>query len=217
MAVRRLQDSRLPRRPRTDPRPRPGGQGGGRFPAQQRPKGDPELIQRGRGLFAGACGPCHGADARGGQLGGPNLLRSELALNDKAGELMYPVIKNGRPGTTMVPTALPDADIRAVIAFVHDLQRQDRRPGRSSSRLGSRTRHRRRRRQGWRGVFHRPMRHLPLGQRRPEGHRDPRGSAQGPPEPLGVWRTRNRAWRWCRPPGRRTTRRDDGHGHAPVG
>lgn len=104
--------------------PRPGGPGGGmgRFPAQQRPKGDPEVIQRGRGIFAGACGPCHGADARGGQLGGPNLLRSQLALNDKAGELMYPVIKNGRPGTTMPPSPLPDEDIRAVIAFVHDLQ-----------------------------------------------------------------------------------------------
>ena len=100
----------------------PGGPGAGRFPAQQRPKEDPELVQRGRGLFAGACGPCHGADARGGQLGGPNLLRSELALNDKGGELMFPVIKNGRPNTQMVPTALPDPDIRAVIAFVHDLQ-----------------------------------------------------------------------------------------------
>ncbi len=112
--------------PATTPAPRPGqggpGQGAGRFPAQQRPKGDPDVIQRGRGIFAGACGPCHGADARGGQLGGPNLLRSELALNDKAGELMYPVIKNGRPGTTMVGSPLPDADISAVIAFVHDLQ-----------------------------------------------------------------------------------------------
>lgn len=109
------------------PAPRPAGPGGqgqgaGRFPAQQRPKGDPEVVQRGRGIFAGACGPCHGADARGGQLGGPNLLRSELALNDKAGELMYPVIKNGRPGTQMVPSPLPDEDIKAVIAFVHDLQ-----------------------------------------------------------------------------------------------
>jgi cytochrome c oxidase cbb3-type subunit 3 len=104
------------------PRPAgPGGQGAGRFPAQQRPKGDPELIQRGRGIFAGACGPCHGADARGGQLGGPNLLRSELALNDKAGELLYPIIKNGKPGTQMPPSPLPDPDIRAVIAFVHDL------------------------------------------------------------------------------------------------
>lgn len=112
------------------PAPRPAGPGGpggpgggqGRFPAQQRPKGDPDVIQRGRGIFAGACGPCHGADARGGQLGGPNLLRSELALNDKAGELLYPVIKNGRPGTQMIASPLPDADIRAVIAFVHDLQ-----------------------------------------------------------------------------------------------
>jgi cytochrome c oxidase cbb3-type subunit 3 len=120
-----------PQAPATTPAPRPaggpggpGGPGGGqgRFPAQQRPKGNPDVIQRGRGIFAGACGPCHGADARGGQLGGPNLLRSELALNDKAGELLYPVIKNGRPGTQMVASPLPDEDIRAVIAFVHDLQ-----------------------------------------------------------------------------------------------
>lgn len=113
-----------PQAPATPQRPRPGGQQGpaGRFPAQQRPKGDPDVIQRGRGIYAGACGPCHGADARGGQLGGPNLLRSEMALNDKAGELMFPVIKNGRPGTAMPPSPLSDEDIRAVIAFVHDLQ-----------------------------------------------------------------------------------------------
>lgn len=106
------------------PAPRPAGQpqGNGRFPAQQRPKGDPEVIQRGRGIFAGACGPCHGADARGGQLGGPNLLRSQLALSDRAGEQLFPVIKNGRPGTAMPPSPLPDADIHAVIAFLHDLQ-----------------------------------------------------------------------------------------------
>lgn len=106
------------------PRPAPGGpgQGAGRFPAQQRPKADPEVVQRGRGIFAGSCGPCHGADARGGQLGGPNLLRSQLALSDKAGEQLFPVIKNGRPGTTMPPSPLPDADINAVIAFLHDLQ-----------------------------------------------------------------------------------------------
>ena len=113
-----------PPAPGTQPTPpRPGqGQGPGRFPAQQRPKGDPDVIQRGRGIFAGACGPCHGADARGGQLGGPNLLRSQLALSDKAGEALFPVIKEGRPGTTMPPSPLPDADINAVIAFIHDLQ-----------------------------------------------------------------------------------------------
>ena len=115
--------TQAPQAPATPPaRPAGAGQGAGRFPAQQRPKGDPDVIQRGRGIFAGACGPCHGADARGGQLGGPNLLRSQLALSDKAGEQLFPVIKNGRPGTTMPPSPLPDADINAVIAFLHDLQ-----------------------------------------------------------------------------------------------
>ena len=35
----------------------PGKAGPGRFPAQQRPKGDPDVIQRGRGIFAGAVWP----------------------------------------------------------------------------------------------------------------------------------------------------------------
>ena len=58
-------------------------QGRGRvatFPAQQRPPGDPALIERGKTLYSSICSACHGADARGGQLGGPNLLRSQLVL-----------------------------------------------------------------------------------------------------------------------------------------
>ena len=201
----------------TAPQPLPGGQGGGRFPAQQRPKGDPELIQRGRGLFAGACGPCHGADARGGQLGGPNLLRSELALNDKAGELMYPVIKNGRPGTQMVA----DGVARPGHPRSHRVRArpagQDRRPGQSASGLGSGTRHRRRRRQGRRGVFRARCAtcHSASG--------DLKGIATraGQPKALqNLWVSGGRAIArggGGRPPGRRTTRRDDGHGDAPVG
>ena len=108
------------------PAPRPGqrGQAPPRFPAHQRPPVDPALVERGRGLYAGACGACHGVDARGGQLGGPNLLRSPLVLSDKAGENIAPVIKNGRPGTMMVPLALPDADIAAVVAYLHHLTAQ---------------------------------------------------------------------------------------------
>ncbi len=59
---------------------------------------DPAVLERGRGVYVGSCGACHGVDARGGQLGGPNLLRSQLVLNDKDGELIVPVVKNGRPG-----------------------------------------------------------------------------------------------------------------------
>ena len=36
-------------------------------------------------LYGVNCNFCHGSDARGGE-GGPNLLRSELVLNDQNGE-----------------------------------------------------------------------------------------------------------------------------------
>lgn len=108
-----------------------GGPGGGpprqapaRFPSQQRPPADPAVVERGRGVYVGFCGACHGVDARGGQLGGPNLLRSQLVLNDKDGELIAPVIKNGRPGTLMVPLPVPDADIVAIATYLHHLQSQ---------------------------------------------------------------------------------------------
>ena len=93
-----------------------------RFPAHQRPPADPAVIERGRGVYVGSCGACHGVDARGGQLGGPNLLRSQLVLNDQEGELIIPVVKNGRPGTLMVPLPIPEPDIKAIAAYLHSLQ-----------------------------------------------------------------------------------------------
>lgn len=93
-----------------------------RFPAHQRPKADPSVIERGRGLYAGACGACHGVDARGGQLGGPNLLRSPLVLGDRDGEAIGPVVRNGRPGTLMAPMPLADADMNAIVKYLHHLQ-----------------------------------------------------------------------------------------------
>jgi cytochrome c oxidase cbb3-type subunit 3 len=80
------------------------------------------VIERGRGLYSGTCAPCHGVDARGGQLGGPNLLRSQLVLNDQDGELIIPVVKNGRPGTTMLPLPMSEPDVKAVASFLHSLQ-----------------------------------------------------------------------------------------------
>ncbi|MPZ18789.1 MAG: c-type cytochrome [Luteitalea sp.] len=93
-----------------------------RFPAHQRPPADPAIVARGKALYAGACAACHGADARGGQLGGVNLLRSQLVLNDKDGELIQPVVQNGRPGTQMPPIPMSADDIKAVATFLHDLQ-----------------------------------------------------------------------------------------------
>src|SRR4051812_9002860 len=82
-----------------------GGNPTATFPAQQRPPGDPALIARGNGLYGANCRLCHGADLRGGDQGGPNLLRSAVVLADQSGELIGPVILNGRsnPGLPPMP------------------------------------------------------------------------------------------------------------------
>ena len=60
-------------------------------------------------------------DARGGQLGGPNLLRSQLVLADQDGELIVPVIQSGRPDKGMPPMPINPADGKAVAIFLHSL------------------------------------------------------------------------------------------------
>ena len=87
-------------------------QGGGQranFPQQQRAPGDPAVIARGRALYGVHCTACHGADLRGGDQGGPNLLRSQIILTDQHGENMLPVIRDGRQGAvgTMPAFHLP--------------------------------------------------------------------------------------------------------------
>ena len=103
-----------------------GGRGGGgraTFPAQQRPPGDPVLIARGNGLYGVHCRACHGVDLRGGDQGGPNLLRSDLVLNDQAGELIGPVVLNGRqgPGGRMPPIPVTADDTKAIAEYIHSV------------------------------------------------------------------------------------------------
>lgn len=100
---------------------RQGGRGNAVFLQQQRPPGDPEVIERGRTLYSVTCSACHGADARGGQLGGPNLLRSQLVLADQDGEAIVPVIQNGRPDKGMPPMPINAADAKAVATFLRSL------------------------------------------------------------------------------------------------
>ena len=106
----------------------PPGPGAGNpqatFPAQQRPPGDPALIARGNGLYGANCRLCHGADLRGGDQGGPNLLRSAVVLADQSGELIGPVILNGRnnPGLPPMPkSTLPADDVRAIAEYIHSI------------------------------------------------------------------------------------------------
>ena len=93
------------------------GQGGGFVAYPQRPPGDPAAIERGKGTFGANCVFCHGADARGGDGGGPNLLRSTLVLEDLKGEKIAPVLREGRPG--MPPFQFTDAQVADVAEFLH--------------------------------------------------------------------------------------------------
>ena len=106
----------------------PGGRGQGRgaprpesFPAQQRPPGDPAVIARGKTLYDATCAFCHGADLRGGQMNGPNLLRSQVVLIDKAGEQIMPIVKGARAEQGMPPIEMPDDDIKAVAEYIHSI------------------------------------------------------------------------------------------------
>jgi cytochrome c oxidase cbb3-type subunit 3 len=99
-----------------------GGGGRATFPAQQRAPGDPVLIARGNGLYGVHCRACHGADLRGGDQGGPNLLRSPVVLNDQSGELLLPVVQNGQRGASVMPAIplMPD-DVRAIAEYIHSV------------------------------------------------------------------------------------------------
>jgi cytochrome c oxidase cbb3-type subunit 3 len=95
------------------------------FPAQQRGPGDPALVARGLTIYTSFCRACHGPDLRGGDQGGPNLLRSQLVLNDRGGEAIGPVVRDGRVpaggGTVMPPMPLADEDMKALAEYVHSV------------------------------------------------------------------------------------------------
>ena len=94
---------------------------GGFVPGQKRPPGDPAQIARGKILYGINCRGCHGADLRGGDMGGPNLLRSQVALSDRNGELIVPIIQGGRKSQGMPAIGLKLPDSNAVAAYVRSV------------------------------------------------------------------------------------------------
>ena len=81
------------------------------------------MVARGKTLFEINCRLCHGADLRGGDMGGVNLLRSNLVLTDQHGELILPVVRGGRqnPGMPVMPPfpQIPDDDVKAIAEYIH--------------------------------------------------------------------------------------------------
>lgn len=78
-----------------------------------------EQVQKGQSLFATQCAFCHGRDAAGGETG-PDLTSSELVERDINGNEIGPVVRSGRIDKGMPPFNLSDADLAAVVAFIHD-------------------------------------------------------------------------------------------------
>lgn len=93
--------------------------GGEAFP--EHPPADPAVVDRGKAIFGVNCAFCHGSDARGGE-GGPNLIRSQLVLNDQNGELIAPVVQNGRLNAGMPKFDLTMAQIADIATFVHSFR-----------------------------------------------------------------------------------------------
>lgn len=82
------------------------------------PVEDPAAVGRGRSLFGSTCGFCHGADATGSRA--PDLVRSSITLRDDNGDLLGPVIRNGRPEKGMPSfSTLKDDQIATIVAFLH--------------------------------------------------------------------------------------------------
>ncbi len=100
-----------------------GGGGGGGFANAfpQHAPGDPAAIERGKALYGVNCTFCHGSDARGGE-GGPNLIRSQLVLNDKDAELITPIVQNGRPDQGMPKIDLTAAQVKDIAQFLHSFR-----------------------------------------------------------------------------------------------
>jgi cytochrome c oxidase cbb3-type subunit 3 len=98
-----------------------GGRAGGFVPGQQRKAEDPKQVERGKAVYGISCTGCHGADLRGGDMGGPNLLRSQVAIVDKEGEQIVPIIKGSRQANGMPAIPMSDADAHAVAAYIRSV------------------------------------------------------------------------------------------------
>ena len=101
--------------------PTPPRRVGGFVPGQKRPAEDPLKIARGKTIYDISCRGCHGADLRGGDMGGPNLLRSQLCLSDEDGELIIPIIQGSRQETGMPKIPMTTEDAKATSAFVRSI------------------------------------------------------------------------------------------------
>jgi cytochrome c oxidase cbb3-type subunit III len=84
------------------------------------PKPTPEqlaAIAQGKTIFQLNCAVCHGANLTGGR--GPDLIRSDLTRRDKAGDLIGPVVLQGRVDKGMPPFQFSQSQLADLVAYIH--------------------------------------------------------------------------------------------------
>jgi cytochrome c oxidase cbb3-type subunit 3 len=94
---------------------------GGFIPGEQRKSGDPAAIERGKTIYGIQCTGCHGADLRGGDMGGPNLLRSQSLLSDVDGEKITPILQGSRQDAGMPAFKFSPEEMKSVAAYLRSV------------------------------------------------------------------------------------------------
>ncbi len=84
-----------------------------------RSSSDAAAVARGAAQFKSSCGFCHGDDATGNRA--PDLIRSAVLNHDVNGNLLGPVIRNGRPENGMPGfSTLTPQQIADIVSFLHN-------------------------------------------------------------------------------------------------
>src|SRR3978361_144435 len=79
----------------------------------------PAQIEAGQGEFTQQCAFCHGRDTAGGE-DGPDLTRSTVVAEDKNGDKIGPVVRNGRVDHGMPKFTVTDAELASLVAYIHN-------------------------------------------------------------------------------------------------
>ena len=86
--------------------------------AQERPA---EATSPGQAIFVANCAFCHGAGARGGAQGGPDLAPSPIVRNDRDGKQLSSFLQVGRPAKGMPAFHLSEPQVKALAGFLHSV------------------------------------------------------------------------------------------------
>src|SRR4026208_718565 len=78
-----------------------------------------DQVRAGEARFSAQCALCHARDVVGPDTG-PDLTRWQLVAQDLRGDKIGPLVKAGRLDKGMPAFDLPEAELAAIVAYMHD-------------------------------------------------------------------------------------------------